>query len=229
MGEDLLRLSEITKIFRDAEEAVEVLKDLDMEVGTGDTIAVVGPSGIGKSTLLHILGTLDRPEKGALLLNGKNLLTLDDTALARVRNETMGFVFQFHHLLSEFTALENVMMPARIRGISAKKAEHAARELLERVGLGHRLNHKASQLSGGEQQRTALARALVMKPSFLLADEPTGNLDVENSEKIHELLLEIHRERKCGLVVVTHNMNLAQRMKRQITLQHGRIADVSGY
>lgn len=225
MGENLLQLSQVAKIFRDAEEAVEVLKDLDMDVRTGDTVAIVGPSGIGKSTLLHILGALDRPEKGDLLLNGENLLTLDDAALARVRNETMGFVFQFHHLLSEFTALENVMMPARIRGISVKKAEEAARELLERVGLAHRLQHKASQLSGGEQQRTALARALVMKPSFLLADEPTGNLDVENSEKIHELLMEIHQERGCALVVVTHNMNLAQRMKRQITLRHGCIAD----
>lgn len=225
MGEDLLRLSKVTKVFRDAEEAVEVLKNLDLEVRSKDTIAVVGPSGIGKSTLLHILGALDRPEEGELLLNGQNLLTLDGTALARVRNESMGFVFQFHHLLSEFTALENVMMPARIRGIAVKKAEKSARELLERVGLGHRLHHKASQISGGEQQRTALARALIMEPSFLLADEPTGNLDAENSEKIHELLLEIHRERGCALVVVTHNTSLAQKMKRQITLRHGRIAD----
>ncbi|MDL2286336.1 ABC transporter ATP-binding protein [Desulfococcaceae bacterium OttesenSCG-928-F15] len=225
MGEDLLRLSKVTKVFRDAEEAVEVLKNLDLEVRSKDTIAVVGPSGIGKSTLLHILGALDRPEEGELLLNDQNLLTLDGTALARVRNESMGFVFQFHHLLSEFTALENVMMPARIRGIAVKKAEKSARELLERVGLGHRLHHKASQISGGEQQRTALARALIMEPSFLLADEPTGNLDAENSERIHDLLLEIHRERGCALVVVTHNTSLAQKMKRQITLRHGRIAD----
>lgn len=226
MGEALLELSKITRVFRDAGDAVEVLKDLDLEVRTGDTLAVVGPSGIGKSTLLHILGALDRPEKGSLSLNGRNLLNLDDLALARVRNETMGFVFQFHHLLPEFTALENVMMPARIRGISAKKAEESACDLLKRVGLGHRLRHKPSQLSGGEQQRTALARALVMKPSFLLADEPTGNLDLENSEKIHALLMDIHRERGCALVVVTHNTSLAQRMKRQITLRGGRIVDV---
>ncbi|TWI68157.1 lipoprotein-releasing system ATP-binding protein [Desulfobotulus alkaliphilus] len=220
-----LELCGVHKTFLDGVQPVPVLKDVNWTVSRKDTIAIVGPSGIGKSTLLHIMGALDRPDSGKLLLNGRNVLSLDDAGLAKVRNRVMGFVFQFHHMLPEFTALENVMMPARIAGISATEARVRSEELLDRMGLCHRMHHRTAQLSGGEQQRTALARALVMSPPFLLADEPTGNLDIDNSRKVHELLLEIHEERQCALVVVTHNMELAGMMQTQITLRDGLVAN----
>ncbi|MDY0162941.1 ABC transporter ATP-binding protein [Desulfobotulus sp.] len=223
---EVLELSEVSKTFMGGGEPVSVLKELTWTVRRGDTIAIVGPSGIGKSTLLHVLGALDRPDRGRLLFGGRNLFDLDDAGLARIRNRHMGFVFQFHHLLPEFTALENVMMPARIAGMGIREARERAKALLDRVGLSHRLGHRVPQLSGGEQQRAALARALVMEPPFLFADEPTGNLDIENSHNVHDLLLEIHAERGCALVVVTHNMDLARMMQRQVTLMHGRIAEV---
>ncbi|TYT73706.1 ABC transporter ATP-binding protein [Desulfobotulus mexicanus] len=222
---DILELCGVHKTFLDGVQPVPVLKDVNWTVSRKDTIAIVGPSGIGKSTLLHIMGALDRPDAGKLLLNGRNILSLDDAGLARVRNGVMGFVFQFHHMLPEFTALENVMMPARIAGIAISEARGRSEELLDRMGLSHRMHHRTSQLSGGEQQRAALARALVMSPPFLFADEPTGNLDIDNSRKVHELLLEIHAEKKCALVVVTHNMELAGMMQTQITLRDGLVVD----
>ncbi|MCW7754202.1 ABC transporter ATP-binding protein [Desulfobotulus sp. H1] len=224
---ETLVLSGVSKTFMDGVEPVPVLKDVNWTLSRQDSIAIVGPSGIGKSTLLHILGALDRPDRGSLLLDDRDILRLDDGGLARIRNEVMGFVFQFHHMLPEFSTLENVMMPARIGNMPFKEAKKKAAALLDRVGLSHRLDHRTAQLSGGEQQRAALARALIMSPSFLFADEPTGNLDIENSRKVHELLLEVHREWECGLVVVTHNLRLASMMKKKVTLKQGHIDEQS--
>jgi len=184
----------------------------------------VGPSGIGKSTLLHIIGTLDRPDSGKLLFNGEDVFLFDDLKLARFRNESVGFVFQFHHLLPEFSALENVMMPALIQGTGKQLAAQAAEEGLVNVGLQDRLNYRVGKLSGGEQQRVALARALILKPLVLLADEPTGNLDKTNSEHIHSLLMELNREFSMTLVVVTHNTELASCMSRRVTIVDGQLS-----
>jgi lipoprotein-releasing system ATP-binding protein len=189
-------------------------------------VAVVGASGIGKSTLLHVLGTLDRPDSGKLFYDGMDVFGLPDKALARFRNRTVGFVFQFHHLLPEFTALENTAIPRMIAGQSRKAAKEEAREVLDRVGLGHRLGHRVSELSGGEQQRVALARALVCDPGLLLADEPTGNLDEKTAGKIHELLVSLNENSGMTLIAVTHNPAFAALMRRKVTLCEGRIADL---
>ena len=202
---------------------IEILRGVDFDIAAGETLAVVGASGIGKSTLLHILGTLDRPDRGSLLVRGEDVFAYGDRRLARFRNLTVGFVFQFHHLLSEFTALENTMMPALINGMSKDTARESAAKILIRVGLGQRLEHRVTKLSGGEQQRVALARALVLSPQILLADEPTGNLDRGNSEQIHHLLLELNRELEMTMVVVTHNLELASLMSRQVTIVEGRL------
>ena len=183
-------------------------------------------SGIGKSTLLHLLGALDRPDSGSFLFQGEDVFLFDSLKLARFRNEFVGFVFQFHHLLSEFSALENAMMPALIKGLSKKKAREIAEELLVRVGLKDRLFYKVGKLSGGEQQRVALARALILKPVVLLADEPTGNLDKKSSAQVHDLLLELNREFCVTLVVVTHNMELASYMSRRATIIDGKLAEL---
>ncbi|OQX05040.1 MAG: ABC transporter ATP-binding protein [Desulfobacteraceae bacterium IS3] len=216
----------LCKSFNNNGVEIEVLKDLDLDLDQGETVAIVGASGIGKSTLLHILGTLDRPDSGTVLFQNKNVFRFDDVRLANFRNETIGFVFQFHHLLPEFTALENVMMPALIKGLNKKEAITAAEAILTRVGLAHRLSHRMGELSGGEQQRVALARALVMKPAILLADEPTGNLDKKNSEQVHRLLSELNRELGMTLVVVTHNPDLAAYMSRRVTLAEGQLTEV---
>jgi lipoprotein-releasing system ATP-binding protein len=190
-------------------------------------MAIVGASGIGKSTLLHILGTLDRPEDGELTIAGADVLHLDAERLARFRNRTIGFVFQFHHLLAEFTALENVMMPALIAGRDRHSARVAAASVLERVGLSARLDYRVGKLSGGEQQRVALARAVVLRPPLLLADEPTGNLDRTNSRQVHGLLLELNREQAMTLVVVTHNLELAGLMSRRVTIADGQLVETN--
>jgi len=216
----------LCKSFNNNGVEIEVLKDLDLDLDQGETVAIVGASGIGKSTLLHILGTLDRPDSGTVLFQNKNVFRFDDVRLANFRNETIGFVFQFHHLLPEFTALENVMMPALIKGLNKKEAITAAETILTRVGLAHRLSHRMGELSGGEQQRVALARALVMKPAILLADEPTGNLDKKNSEQVHRLLSELNQELGMTLVVVTHNPDLAAYMSRRVTLAEGQLTEV---
>jgi lipoprotein-releasing system ATP-binding protein len=213
----------ITKSFASSKSTILVLRDCNFSLRSTETLAVVGASGIGKSTLLHILGTLDRPDSGALFYQKEDVFQYDDQKLARFRNQTIGFVFQFHHLLPEFSALENVMMPGLIHGIEKTKAAQIAESVLTRVGLADRLHQKATELSGGEQQRVALARAIVLKPKILLADEPTGNLDKKNSEQIHNLLLELNHEMGMAMIVVTHNMELASFMARQATISEGRI------
>ncbi|MGB5749010.1 MAG: ABC transporter ATP-binding protein [Desulfobacterales bacterium] len=221
--ESVIAVRNLSKSFSNGGVSIDVLKELNFDLSTGETVAIVGASGIGKSTLLHIIGTLDRPDGGKLLFKGENVFLYDDLKLARFRNESVGFVFQFHHLLPEFSALENAMMPALIQGTGKPLAAQAAEEVLVRVGLKDRLNYRVGKLSGGEQQRVALARALVLKPLVLLADEPTGNLDKTNSEHIHSLLMELNQDFSMTLVVVTHNMELASCMSRRVTIVEGKL------
>lgn len=222
----LLCLKEVNKSFTNGGVGIEILKDLNFDLLGGETVAIVGASGIGKSTLLHIIGTLERPDSGQLLFKGADIFQYDDAALAKFRNESIGFVFQFHHLLPEFSAVENAMMPALISGRSKRQAAEVAESILIRVGLKDRLKYRVGKLSGGEQQRVALARALVLEPSVLLADEPTGNLDNANSQLVHELLLELNQEYSMTLVVVTHNMELASFMSRRVTITEGKLKEL---
>jgi lipoprotein-releasing system ATP-binding protein len=207
-------------------QALPVLWDVDLSLAPGDMVAVVGASGVGKSTFLQILGTLDLPTSGSIKFDHEELTTMTPSRLAEFRNKRIGFVFQFHHLLPEFSALENVMMPALIQRMTVADAQRKARDILGRVGLSHRLTHRPSELSGGEQQRVALARAMVLEPSLLLADEPTGNLDRTTGESIHQLFLELNRERGSTLLVVTHNPDLARLMPRRLRMvDGGRLID----
>ncbi len=219
----LLYVKGLYKNYTNNDVKIEVLKNLDFSLSKKETVAIVGASGIGKSTLLHIFGTLDRPDKGTLLFQGQDIFLFDNAQLAGFRNESIGFVFQFHHLLPEFTALENVMMPLLIRGVHRQKAKKDAEWMLFRVGLSERLAHRVVKLSGGEQQRVALARAIVGRPDLLLADEPTGNLDKKNSDQIHSLLLELNKELGMTLIVVTHNLKLAGLMSHRLTLTDGKL------
>jgi len=205
---------------------IAVLEDVDLAVERGEMVAIIGASGAGKSTLLHLLGALDRPSGGDVIITGRALSGLDDDAVSALRNRTVGFVFQFHHLLREFTALENVMMPLRIAGVDDVQARQRALGLLERVGLSGRAHHRPAQLSGGEQQRTAVARALAADPSVLLADEPSGNLDHGNSERLHDLFAQLTRELEIAMVVVTHNRSLAARADRVLQLEEGRLTRI---
>ena len=213
------------KSFYNSGARIDILKGVNLELDAGETLAIVGASGIGKSTLLHILGVLDRPDRGTFLFQSEDVFLFDHARLAKFRNESVGFVFQFHYLLPEFSALENTMMPALIKGLSKQKAKEAAEEILVRVRLKDRLYFRVGKLSGGEQQRVALARALVLRPVILLADEPTGNLDKRSSEQVHELLLELNREFCMTLVVVTHNMELASFMSRSMTIVDGQLVE----
>ena len=206
---------------------IVVLDAVDLQIARGEMVAVIGSSGAGKSTLLHLLGALDRPTSGRVLIDGRALDGMNDDAVSALRNRTIGFVFQFHHLLREFTALENVMMPLRIAGTDEAEAKRRATALLERVGLGGRVHHRPGALSGGEQQRTAVARALAADPAVLLADEPSGNLDHHNSERLHELFTELAHELELGMVVVTHNRSLAARADRVLQLEDGRLSHVA--
>jgi lipoprotein-releasing system ATP-binding protein len=205
---------------------IVVLDAIDLQISRGEMVAVIGASGAGKSTLLHLLGALDRPTSGRISIDGRDVEGLDDASLSALRNRTVGFVFQFHHLLREFTALENVMMPLRIGGAEESQARGRAMQLLERVGLAGRVHHRSSALSGGEQQRTAVARALANDPAVLLADEPSGNLDHHNSERLHDLFGELARELELGMVIVTHNRSLAARADRVLQLEDGRLTQV---
>lgn len=202
---------------------LHVLEEVDLEVAAGESIAVIGQSGSGKSTLLHLLGGLDRPTRGEVWVGDDRISGLSDEQLARVRAERIGFVFQFHHLLREFTALENVVMPQLIRGVPPREAQKRARELLGQVGLERRGDHKPSQLSGGEQQRVAVARALANRPLLLLADEPSGNLDPHTSDRLHDLLFEVSREHSSAMVLVTHNLDLAARADRVLRVHDARL------
>jgi lipoprotein-releasing system ATP-binding protein len=228
-SDPLLTASGVSKEFRGGDgAALHVLSGVDLEVRRGEMIAIVGASGSGKSTLLHILGALERPTTGSVRIRGADVAAADDDALSGLRNAQVGFVFQFHHLLREFSALENVMMPLRISGRDEGEARNRARTLLERVGLGARADHRPSEMSGGEQQRTAVARALAMEPAIVLADEPSGNLDHHTAESLHDLFAGLVRELGLGAVVVTHNRSLAQRADRVLLLADGRLADTSG-
>ncbi|UFS68628.1 ABC transporter ATP-binding protein [Geomonas sp. RF6] len=219
----LLEVKGLFKSYGNGVAKVEVLKGIDLTVDAGETIALVGPSGAGKSTLLHVMGTIDRPTTGEVLFDGEDIFALGDQPLATFRNKSIGFVFQFHHLLPEFSALENVMMPLLIAGQKRGAIEGQAREILADVGLAHRVTHRPGELSGGEQQRVAIARALVHGPRILLADEPTGNLDMRTSEEIHDLLDGIQKRTGVALVIVTHNDKLAAGMGRIVQIVDGKI------
>jgi lipoprotein-releasing system ATP-binding protein len=222
----LIEVVDVWKTFKTSGAQVDVLKGACLGIREGEMVAVVGASGVGKSTLLHILGTLERPDAGQVMYRGKDVFSYNDEELAGFRNQTIGFVFQFHHLLPEFNALENTMMPALIGGLGSKKASEKAEAILARVGLQDRLKHAVGELSGGEQQRVALARSLVLSPDVLLADEPTGNLDPKTSEAIHDLLLSLNREDGITAVIVTHNMTLAERLSHQMTLIDGNAVPI---
>ncbi len=226
-AETLIRVSNLKKSFQShASLRIDILKRITVKLEAGETLAIVGASGIGKSTLLHILGTLDRPDDGRILFRDMDVFAMNADRLAGFRNRSIGFVFQFHHLLPEFTAIENVMMPALINGHPRQDAQRRAHDLLTRVGLAGRLKHRVTQLSGGEQQRVALARAIVQHPPLLLADEPTGNLDRRNGALIHQLLMDLNRELNMTLVVVTHNPELAALMDRRVTIAEGRLVEL---
>ena len=223
-----IKIRELIKTFRNNGIQVPVLTGIGLDIFQGETLAVVGASGVGKSTLLHILGTLERPSSGQVLWEGLDIFAMEDKPLAAFRNRKVGFVFQFHHLLSEFNALENVMMPVLIARQPQGTAREKAEAILVRVGLKERLNHRVTTLSGGEQQRVAVARALVLDPEVLLADEPTGNLDPKSGARVQELILELNRERGLTSVIVTHNMELAQALDRRITLVDGKAVVMQG-
>ena len=213
----------LVKNFRQRDKTVEVLRGIDFTVAAGETVAIVGASGSGKTTLLQLLGGLDAPSSGTVSIAGRNMTELSDAEKGDLRNAAVGFVYQFHHLLPEFSALENVAMPLLIRRQTPDEARSTARELLQRVGLGERLDHRPGALSGGERQRAAVARALVSRPRILLADEPTGNLDGRTGERVFSLLLELNQESMTSLVLVTHDLAIARRMGRIMTLRDGRL------
>jgi len=221
----ILRAHHLTKNYQKGKEQIPVVKGVSLDIHAGDCIAIMGASGAGKSTLLHLLGTLDRPTQGEVFFGPKNLnlWKMSDEQLSDFRNRNLGFVFQFHYLLPEFSALENVMMPALIAGVRRDEAEARARELLEFVGLNPRVEHRPGEMSGGEQQRVAIARAVMLKPKLLLGDEMTGNLDSENSRRVIDLLLGLNQKLGIAILIVTHDHDVASRMKRVLTMKDGKI------
>jgi lipoprotein-releasing system ATP-binding protein len=230
----LVPADNVKKSFYHMGRTLEVLRGINLTIEEGEIVAVVGQSGAGKSTFLHCMGTLDLPSSGSIKIAGEELTTMSGNRLAELRNRTIGFVFQFHHLLPEFNALENVLMPGLIQGRSKREMEPRAHKLLDEVGLSDRALHRPGELSGGEQQRVALARALVLDPKLVLADEPTGNLDSRTSQQIHDLFFAINKQRRTTIVVVTHNLTLASNMPRVITLKDGKVElderrEVTGY
>jgi lipoprotein-releasing system ATP-binding protein len=222
---NLLSVKELRKSFSEGGKEIHVLRDVNFDLAEGERLAVVGESGVGKSTLLHILGTLDRPTGGKILFGGKVLPLDDEAALCEFRNRQIGFVFQFHYLLPDFSALENVMFPALIQGIEPAQAKSEAVQLLDLVGLTDRLSHRPGKLSGGEQQRVAVARAVILKPKMVLADEPTGSLDLRIGEEVQDLLFRLNEEHGIGLIVATHNRQFAKKIGRCVELREGRLAD----
>ena len=224
MSEGLLVAKGISKSFPTGDGTIEVLSDVDLSVGEGERVAIVGRSGVGKSTLLHLLGTLDKPTRGQVTFRGEDLFAKSSRNLARFRNESLGFIFQFHHLLPEFNALENVMMPGLVGGRDFPEMRGRAEKILVEVGLEHRLTHAVGKLSGGERQRVAVARALVLEPAIVLADEPTGNLDPKTGDQVLDLLLEMNRVYGTALIVVTHSPTLAHRLGRQAVLTDGYLS-----
>jgi lipoprotein-releasing system ATP-binding protein len=222
---EVLSCSHLAKSYTDANSTLHVLRDIDLTIRQGEQIAIMGASGSGKSTLLHLLGGLDTPTGGQIRIDGTPIGRLTAVQLGRLRNRALGFVYQFHHLLPEFTALENVAMPLMVRGTSSAKAADEAGRMLDRVGLSGRLTHKPGELSGGERQRAAVARALVTRPVCVLADEPTGNLDRKNADQVYDLMLELNREFSTSYLVVTHDPQIAQRMDRIMVLDDGYIAE----
>ncbi len=221
-----LEIKGLTKTFIKDDHRIEVLRNIDLTINAGESLAVLGVSGSGKSTLIHILGTLDQPTSGTILYDGVDALCWEEKRLAQFRNRSIGFVFQFFNLLPEFTSLENTMMPALLQGMPRREARERAQIILNGVGLGDRVNHMPGELSGGEQQRAAVARALIMNPEIILADEPTGNLDKSTGIKIEDILVDLNKIQGVTLIVVTHNKSLADRMSRRIDLVDGRICDL---
>ncbi len=226
MNDVVLECQQLTKTYVEAKSTIEVLKQVDFTLNQSELVAIVGNSGSGKSTLLHLLGGLDKPTSGNVILNGKNLAHLSEIEKCRLRNHYLGFVYQFHHLLPEFTALENVSMPLLIRGVAPLDIEKKANNLLELVGLQDRLQHKIGELSGGERQRVAIARALVTDPLCILADEPTGNLDSNNAENVLRLFFDLQKTFKTSVIIVTHDRNIAKRAERVMTLERGQLLKV---
>lgn len=223
MSNIVLQAKQLYKTYQDGALNVPVLQGIDLSIQSGEMIAIVGASGAGKSTLLQLLGGLDRPTQGEVWLNNDNLASLSERTKSQLRNKHLGFIYQFHHLLPEFNALENVAMPLLISGLDTKLSQAQAEEMLNKVGLSHRLTHRVGELSGGERQRVAIARALVMKPQCILADEPTGNLDQHTAGKVFDLILELNSEFNTSFVMVTHNEFLAKQLHRRLTLQNGHL------
>ncbi|TMO67782.1 lipoprotein-releasing ABC transporter ATP-binding protein LolD [Pseudoalteromonas aurantia] len=227
MSNLVIECKQLGKSYQDGKNQVEVLKGVNLSVTQGEMLAIVGSSGSGKSTLLHILGTLDKASSGSVKIKGEEVAALSRNNQAEFRNQYLGFIYQFHHLLMEFTALENVAMPLLIKGVNKQQAKVTATDMLDKVGLAHRADHKPSELSGGERQRVAIARALVTKPALVLADEPTGNLDKHNAMKIYELLSRLNKELQTSFVVVTHDLDLAAKLGRSVQLDDGVLSEAT--
>ena len=223
---DVMRAEKLAKTYSEGKMRTPVFDGLELSVVAGETVAIVGASGAGKSTLLHLLGGLDTPTAGEVYVAGQKMSSLSNAARGQLRNRALGFVYQFHHLLPEFTALENVMMPVMLGGVDVKIATQRAKALLEKVGLGHRIEHKPGELSGGERQRAAVARALVNQPACVLGDEPTGNLDERTAATVFELMLELNRAQQTSLVLVTHDRRLARKLDRVLELHEGRLREL---
>ncbi|WP_448210916.1 lipoprotein-releasing ABC transporter ATP-binding protein LolD [Colwellia sp. MEBiC06753] len=223
---NVLQCIDLSKSYQQGSNVTSVLQGLSLEVKTGELLAIVGSSGCGKSTFLHLAGALDNPTSGRVLIKGTDIFSLSDQQKAKFRNQHIGFIYQFHHLMMEFTALENVAMPLLIAGESAKLAKQKATKMLEKVGLSHRISHRPAALSGGERQRVAIARALVTEPALILADEPTGNLDFDTAGQIYQLIKTLNASLNISFVVVTHDLTLAAKMDRQLRLDHGKLASV---
>ncbi|GLS84165.1 lipoprotein-releasing ABC transporter ATP-binding protein LolD [Paraferrimonas haliotis] len=227
MSKPLLSVRQVNKAYVDGDTSTQVLNGVDLTLQAGESLAIVGSSGSGKSTLMHILGTLDKPDSGQVQLDGNSLFDLSSTQQAKVRNQQMGFIYQFHHLLPEFSALENVAMPALIASVKRPEALARAESLLNKVGLSHRLKHFPSELSGGERQRVAIARALINRPRLVLADEPTGNLDADSGEAVYQMMRELAAQAGTAFVVVTHDQALAKRLDRVVHMQHGQLQELA--